>query len=285
MAGRGGLNLTTASPCRPSSALPSGAEPDRGDPGLSARCPAALVRRTRPADLRRVERRVFPESFKARPCCGRGSPAWGITASRSAPPPPHRDRGWRPDLRHAGGRPHCAHHRDAARPRGASWPRLGSDGAWVPLLEGLGVPVAPLRPANAASPARGPTRSASAMPARRLKRIALTFAGETVPGEAIVTRTGLEGGRSTPCHAPCARDPRGGGGAVVVDLRRTSTSRRWRRGSRKGGRAIPSRPGCAGRRPVPRRHRPDAGGGGRRPAGRSGALARLIKAARSPSPA
>ena len=31
---------------------------------------------------------------------------------------------------------------------GGSWARLGSDGAWVPLLEAIGVPVAPLRPAN-----------------------------------------------------------------------------------------------------------------------------------------
>jgi hypothetical protein len=31
---------------------------------------------------------------------------------------------------------------------GGSWRRLGSDGAWVPLLEARGVPVAPLRPAN-----------------------------------------------------------------------------------------------------------------------------------------
>ncbi|MDF1483987.1 TIGR03862 family flavoprotein [Ramlibacter sp. H39-3-26] len=31
---------------------------------------------------------------------------------------------------------------------GASWARLGCDGAWVPLLEALGVPVAPLAPAN-----------------------------------------------------------------------------------------------------------------------------------------
>ncbi len=31
---------------------------------------------------------------------------------------------------------------------GASWPRLGSDGAWAPLLAARGVPVAPLRPAN-----------------------------------------------------------------------------------------------------------------------------------------
>ena len=31
---------------------------------------------------------------------------------------------------------------------GASWARLGSDGAWVPLLAGQGVPVAPLQPSN-----------------------------------------------------------------------------------------------------------------------------------------
>ena len=31
---------------------------------------------------------------------------------------------------------------------GASWARLGSDGAWVPLLAERGVPVAPLRPSN-----------------------------------------------------------------------------------------------------------------------------------------
>jgi uncharacterized flavoprotein (TIGR03862 family) len=31
---------------------------------------------------------------------------------------------------------------------GASWSRLGSDGAWVPWLQAIGVPVAPLRPSN-----------------------------------------------------------------------------------------------------------------------------------------
>lgn len=31
---------------------------------------------------------------------------------------------------------------------GASWPRVGTDGAWVPIMEQLGVPVAPLRPTN-----------------------------------------------------------------------------------------------------------------------------------------
>src|SRR5690606_168031 len=31
---------------------------------------------------------------------------------------------------------------------GGSWPRFGSDGTWVPLLAGRGIPVAPLKPAN-----------------------------------------------------------------------------------------------------------------------------------------
>jgi uncharacterized flavoprotein (TIGR03862 family) len=31
---------------------------------------------------------------------------------------------------------------------GGSWARLGSDGAWVPLFEARGIPVAPLQPAN-----------------------------------------------------------------------------------------------------------------------------------------
>src|SRR6185369_6154371 len=38
---------------------------------------------------------------------------------------------------------------------GASWPRLGSDGAWVPLLEQRGVDVAPLAPANCGFDVRG----------------------------------------------------------------------------------------------------------------------------------
>ncbi|MGC2775534.1 MAG: TIGR03862 family flavoprotein, partial [Bradyrhizobium sp.] len=31
---------------------------------------------------------------------------------------------------------------------GASWPRLGSDGGWVPILAAKGIATAPLRPAN-----------------------------------------------------------------------------------------------------------------------------------------
>ena len=45
---------------------------------------------------------------------------------------------------------------------GGSWTRLGSDGAWVPLLAGRGVPVAPLQPSNCGfDVAARPTASAA----------------------------------------------------------------------------------------------------------------------------
>lgn len=45
---------------------------------------------------------------------------------------------------------------------GASWQRLGSDGAWVPWLEARGVAVAPLRPANCGFDVLGPGAPADA---------------------------------------------------------------------------------------------------------------------------
>jgi predicted flavoprotein YhiN len=41
---------------------------------------------------------------------------------------------------------------------GASWPRLGSDGAWVALLEAQGVEISPLRPSNCGFDVGGPLR-------------------------------------------------------------------------------------------------------------------------------
>ena len=103
---------------------------------------------------------------------------------------------------------------------GASWPRLGSDGAWVPLLEGLGVPVAPLRPANAGFACAWSDTFRERHAGTPLKRIALTFAGETVPGEAIVTRTGLEGGAVYALSRPLREAILAEGAArLVVDLR------------------------------------------------------------------
>jgi uncharacterized flavoprotein (TIGR03862 family) len=76
---------------------------------------------------------------------------------------------------------------------GASWPRLGSDGGWTELLREHGVGIAPLEPSNCGFvvPWSEPFRRFEGEP---LKRIALTFGGTTVRGEAVVTRDGIEGG-------------------------------------------------------------------------------------------
>ncbi len=77
---------------------------------------------------------------------------------------------------------------------GASWPRLGSDGRWVPLLEGLGVAVAPLRPANAGFTVAWSDLFRSRFAGAPLKRVALACDGKTVRGEAVITAAGIEGG-------------------------------------------------------------------------------------------
>jgi uncharacterized flavoprotein (TIGR03862 family) len=77
---------------------------------------------------------------------------------------------------------------------GASWPRLGSDGRWVPLLEGLGVEVAPLEPANAGFAVTWSDLFRERFAGAPLKRVALACDGTTVRGEAVITEAGIEGG-------------------------------------------------------------------------------------------
>lgn len=83
---------------------------------------------------------------------------------------------------------------------GASWPRLGSDGAWVPHLAALGVPVAPLRPANCGFDVLGgwSDHFRSRFAGQPFKSVALACqGGGAVPfwrkGECVATATGVEG--------------------------------------------------------------------------------------------
>jgi uncharacterized flavoprotein (TIGR03862 family) len=77
---------------------------------------------------------------------------------------------------------------------GASWPRLGSDGAWVEILASKGVTISPLRPANSGFTVAWSDIFRTPFEGQPLKGNALTFGAQTVRGEAIITRTGLEGG-------------------------------------------------------------------------------------------
>ena len=77
---------------------------------------------------------------------------------------------------------------------GASWPRLGSNGAWLAILSQAGVSVSPLAPANCGILIAWSEHVSARFGGAPLKRIALSIGSRTVRGEAIVTRSGLEGG-------------------------------------------------------------------------------------------
>lgn len=222
MAGRGGLNLTHSEP------LPA---------FLGRYHPAGSLTRAveafPPAALRAwceslgeptfvgSSGRVFPQSFKASPLLR----AWlarlgelgvairlrhrltGIEGSALAFDTPEGDLGVRPAA-------------TLLALGGASWPRLGSDGAWVPLLEGLGVPVTSLSPANAGFRVAWSETFRERHAGTPLKRVALDFAGRSVRGEAVVTRMGLEGGAVYALSRHLREAITGQGAAtVLLDLR------------------------------------------------------------------
>lgn len=76
---------------------------------------------------------------------------------------------------------------------GASWSRLGSDGAWAPILAEAGIPVAPFRPSNtgflvAWSPAMERHFGVAIKPVR------LTAGARASRSEFVLTARGVEGG-------------------------------------------------------------------------------------------
>ena len=101
---------------------------------------------------------------------------------------------------------------------GASWPRLGSDGAWTGMLEG--VAVEPLRPSNVGFDVAWSEVFADRFAGEPLKPVALTHGDRTVRGEAMVTRYGLEGGAIYALSAGLREAiERDGTAALTVDLR------------------------------------------------------------------
>ena len=77
---------------------------------------------------------------------------------------------------------------------GASWPRLGADGSWVDILKQQYVPITPLRPANCAFVVNWSEIFRSKFTGDPIKPLTLSFDGEMVQGEMMVTEKGIEGG-------------------------------------------------------------------------------------------
>jgi hypothetical protein len=107
---------------------------------------------------------------------------------------------------------------------GASWPRLGSDGAWAPLLEARSVEVAPLAPSNCGFDADWSDFFAERFAGSPLTTVAVTFVNgrgekEWRKGQFVVTSTGIEGSLvyaiSAPVRDQIARD---GSATIWIDL-------------------------------------------------------------------
>lgn len=152
LAGKGGLNITHAE--APEKFLARyGKRQSALEPQLNTFDAAALrdwVHGLGIETFTGTSQRVFPKEMKAAPLLR----AW-LHRLRSAGlriHVRHRWAGWNADgalvfstpQGEATVTPRCT----VLALGGASWKRLGSDGAWVPLLEARGIAVAPLQPAN-----------------------------------------------------------------------------------------------------------------------------------------
>lgn len=232
MAGKGGMNLTHAEP----------SERFLARYGARAAQIAPLLHRFDGAALRRwvhelgIETfvgssgRVFPSDMKAAPLL----------------------RAWLHRLREAGVRLHMRHRWtgwSAGAPSslrfttpegekeiradavilalgGASWPRLGSDGAWVPELEAHGARVLPLEPSNCGFDIDWSAHFSGRFAGEPLKSVAIGLPNgdgsvDWRPGECLVTETGIEGSLVYALSARIRERLKPGGGSgttILLDL-------------------------------------------------------------------
>ncbi len=216
LAGIGGLNLTHSEPMPDFRARDAQRAPALA-PALEAFGPEAVRAWAQELGIPTfvgTSGRVFPKDMKAAPLLR----AWlhRLRAGGDGRPPVQfhmRQRwlGWADDGRTLRFAAPAGEHMFAADATvlalgGASWSRLGSDGAWVPLLAARGVDIAPLRASNCGFDVAptGPDRSGWSAHLRE------RFAGEPVKpvvvtaadaagvmhrqqGEFVVTATGIEG--------------------------------------------------------------------------------------------
>ena len=100
---------------------------------------------------------------------------------------------------------------------GASWPRTGSDGSWVPPIIAAGVAVTPLRPANCGVLVDWSTVFRERFEGQPVKNVSVSHGHASVRGEALVTSTGLEGGAIYASSA-AVREALDGHGTTTVEL-------------------------------------------------------------------
>ncbi len=239
LAGRGGLNLTHSEPLEMFSTRYRAARPWLA-PALAAFPPQALrdwADGLGADSFVGTSGRVFPRAMKASPLLR----AWlrrldGLGVSLAAG---HHWTGWDGQ----GALTFCD--REPVRADatllalgGASWPRLGADGSWVPLLAARGVAIAPLKPANGGFCVDWSPFMRERFAGQPLKRIRVRFGVEEAAGEAMIDAGGIEGGAIYALSAPLREAVlREGAAEIAIDLRPDMTAERLaeRLGRRRKG--------------------------------------------------
>ena len=198
MAGRGGLNLTH------SEALPAFlTRYDKATPQLTAAIEAFPPDRLREwsealgqPTFVGSSGRVFPKAMKASPLLR----AWlrRLDAAGVQMKLRHRWTGWddkgRLSFQTPGGPVAVDGKATVLALGGASWPRLGSDGGWADTLVAKSVTVSPLKPANCGFSVAWSEVFRDRFEGQPLKGAALSFGAQPLRGEAMITRSGIEGG-------------------------------------------------------------------------------------------
>ncbi|MGE0240874.1 MAG: NAD(P)/FAD-dependent oxidoreductase [Parvibaculaceae bacterium] len=202
MAGRGGLNLTHSEPLEPFLDRYGAARPVL-EPSIRAFPPEALIAWCNGLGVETFigsSGRVFPKTMKASPLLR----AWLRRLDGLGVELALKTR-WTGEME-----------RDAMilALGGASWPRLGSDAQWVDDLARRGIRVNAFIPANCGVAIPWSPYFRDRFAGMPLKRIAASSGGRRVRGEAVITRTGLEGGAIYALTSELRRS-----GKLVLDLK------------------------------------------------------------------
>ncbi len=171
-----------------------------------------------------TSQRVFPKEMKAAPLLR----AWlrRLRAAGVRFHVRHRWTGWAEegDLRFATPQGEHIAHPDCTvlALGGGSWARLGSDGAWLPLLAARGVAVAPLQPANCGFDAAWGAHFRERYAGQPLKAVIASFtdAGGVThqrAGEFTIAEYGVEGSLIYALSAPL-RDTIAAQGSITLEL-------------------------------------------------------------------
>jgi uncharacterized flavoprotein (TIGR03862 family) len=181
LAGRGGLNLTHSEPMEQFLGRYSEAK-DFITPAITAFPPAALVEWVNGLGIETFvgsSGRIFPKQMKASPLLR----AWlrrleGLGVELKSQTQWQGFDG-KPTILAMGG---------------ASWPQLGSDAAWVPVVRAANIRVNGFKPANSRFLVSWTKLFRDKFAGTPIKNVALNYAGQKVRGEIMVSSEGIEGG-------------------------------------------------------------------------------------------